>query len=414
MRIATLQFAPRLGDVEGNMRRADELLKLKRSSTITTTTTNSTTSTAKSDELGSSVGNGSGPGIEELRPDILVLPEMAFTGYNFPSLQAIKPYLEPQGRGPTAQWARETARHLKCKVCVGYPEISKAEVRHEAPSPSETEKEKYFNSLLVVDENGEILLNYRKQFLYYTDETWASEGDVGWGFHALEFDSHRLSSSEDCDARLPRQHVPTTFGICMDINPYKFEAPFTAWEFANRVLDSRSQLVIVSTAWLTVEGREAIASLGRHQPDMDTFNYWIRRFWPLIEKRMAHDGDIDGGSLRSGGTPSEKKVVIVFANRTGVEEGTEGVNPTATYAGTSTIIAITQKLLPDGKKGVDEEAAGLKEEDKPLDVKILCWDIKGAAEEGICFADTLSEPKMTFGLVKRSDDDDDNDGSDGP
>ncbi|KKA16713.1 Uncharacterized protein T310_9667 [Rasamsonia emersonii CBS 393.64] len=390
------------------MRRADELLKLKRSAATTT-------ATAKNDEL-SSVEDGPGPGIEELRPDILVLPEMAFTGYNFPSLQAIKPYLEPQGTGPTAKWARDTAKYLKCKVCVGYPEISKAEVRHgdgdEAPSPSETEK--YFNSLLVVDENGEILLNYRKQFLYYTDETWASEGDGGWGYHALEFDSPRPSQDN-----ATRQQVPTTFGICMDINPYRFEAPFTAWEFANRVLDSQSQLVIISTAWLTLEGQEAIASLGRNRPDMDTFNYWIRRFWPLIEKRMAHDGDIDGGSsLRSGMTQSEKKVVLVFANRTGVEEGTEGFNPTATYAGTSTIIAITQKLPPE-KNGDGAAATGLKQHDneKPLDVKILCWDMKGATEEGICFADTLSEPKMVFGLVKRSDDgngdgngDDDDDG----
>lgn len=286
----------------------------------------------------------------------------------------------------------------------------------EAPSPSDTEK--YFNSLLVVDENGEILLNYRKQFLYYTDETWASEGDGGWGYYALKFDSHRPSQDN-----ATRQQVPTTFGICMDINPYRFEAPFTAWEFANRVLDSQSQLVIVSTAWLTLEGREAIASLGRNQPDMDTFTYWIRRFWPLIEKRMAHDGDIDGGgssSLRSGTPQSEKKVVLVFANRTGVEEGTEGVNPTATYAGTSTIIAITQKLLPE-KNGDGTAAEGLQQErdnQKPLDVKILCWDMKGATEEGICFADTLSEPKMVFGL-KRSDDgntdgtgddDDDDDG----
>lgn len=76
MRIATLQFAPRLGDVEGNMRRADELLKLKRSAATTT-------ATAKNDEL-SSVEDGPGPGIEELRPDILVLPEMAFTGEDSP------------------------------------------------------------------------------------------------------------------------------------------------------------------------------------------------------------------------------------------------------------------------------------------------------------------------------------------
>jgi protein N-terminal amidase len=49
MRIATLQFAPRVGDVDGNIKRANELLN-------------------------------SGNGIESLKPDLLVLPELAMTG----------------------------------------------------------------------------------------------------------------------------------------------------------------------------------------------------------------------------------------------------------------------------------------------------------------------------------------------
>lgn len=57
MRIATLQFAPQLGDVEGNIKRADRLLKL----------------TGENDRPEE-------PGIEALKPDILVLPEMAFSG----------------------------------------------------------------------------------------------------------------------------------------------------------------------------------------------------------------------------------------------------------------------------------------------------------------------------------------------
>lgn len=64
MRIATLQFAPRLGDVEGNIKRANRLLKL-----------------VPGDD--DSVLQEEEPGIEELRPDILVLPEMAFSGENF-------------------------------------------------------------------------------------------------------------------------------------------------------------------------------------------------------------------------------------------------------------------------------------------------------------------------------------------
>lgn len=62
MRIATLQFAPKLGDVEGNIRRVNEILK-----------------------KGKSVALGDQPlpigiGVDLLKPDVLVLPELALTG----------------------------------------------------------------------------------------------------------------------------------------------------------------------------------------------------------------------------------------------------------------------------------------------------------------------------------------------
>lgn len=294
-------------------------------------------------------------------------------------MDAIRPYLEVQGRGPSAQWATTTAQRLRCKVCVGYPEIDEAGQR-------------YYNSLLVVDQTGKVIHNYRKRFLYYTDETWASEGDAGRGFTSLEFDSVKGMDVPESTTH----HVPTTFGICMDINPYKFQAPFTEWEFANRVLQSRSQLVILSAAWLTVDGR-ALLSTPSQQPDMDTFNYWIRRFWPLLEKRMTHEGTLDGSV-----SPSEKRIVIVFANRTGVEEGTGGIIPTAIYAGTSTIVAISQRLDSNRANNSTEDAPS-----EPQDVKILCWEIKGAREEGICFADTQTDPKKTFVAVGRSAEDGD-------
>lgn len=57
MKIATLQLAPRIGDVEWNIKRANELLY--------------------AGNKGST--NDKGP-IGPLRPDILVLPELALTG----------------------------------------------------------------------------------------------------------------------------------------------------------------------------------------------------------------------------------------------------------------------------------------------------------------------------------------------
>lgn len=80
------------------------------------------------------------------------------------------------------------------------------------------------------------------------DETWALEGH-GFG----------------------KEFIPglgqTAMGICMDINPYRFEAPWHAFEFAFHVLEVRANLVIVSMAWLT---REAAATFTSRpdEPDM--------------------------------------------------------------------------------------------------------------------------------------------------
>lgn len=73
MRIATLQIAPKLGDVEGNIRRANELLKKGKSISM------------GGNDLEIDIG------AELLRPEILVLPEMALTGMFYSILYCMKP-----------------------------------------------------------------------------------------------------------------------------------------------------------------------------------------------------------------------------------------------------------------------------------------------------------------------------------
>lgn len=73
-----------------------------------------------------------------------------------------------------------------------------------------------YNSMMVVGPDGSLITVYDKSHLYSTDETWADEGS---GFASIELPN------------LPGIRVG--LGICMDINPYKFEASFTDYEFAN-------------------------------------------------------------------------------------------------------------------------------------------------------------------------------------
>lgn len=65
------------------------------------------------------------------------------------------------------------ALKYNCVVTVGYPE--KVD-----PTPKWPTGPEYYNSAIVVNADGETIANYRKSFLYYTDESWALEGGRGF------------------------------------------------------------------------------------------------------------------------------------------------------------------------------------------------------------------------------------------
>ncbi|KAH0538244.1 hypothetical protein FGG08_005163 [Glutinoglossum americanum] len=264
MRIACLQFAPSLGKITQNIQKADTILR-------------------------NSI-------LQNL--DLLVLPELAFTGYNFSSLSEISPHLEVTAAGPSTIWASSTARRLRCYVTVGYPEIAHA--------PEGCPASRY-NSAVMVSPSGSVIANYRKHYLYMTDETWAEEGKDG--FFASE--------------------VPTlgrvAMGISvqpqgMDINPYRFIAPFHSYEFARHVLAFPATLVLLPMAWLTCEP-PATLQTDPELPDTATVQYWQSRLQPLLEDQ--------GG---------DQEVLVVACNRS----GSEGE---AHYAGTSSVFGLKSGLV---------------------------------------------------------------------
>lgn len=320
MRIAILQFNPTLGAVDKNITTADTIL-----STCTTPL------------------------------DLLVLPEMAFSGYNFPSLESVLPFLEPTAQGPTTQWAIRTAKRLQCTIIVGYPEL------HRAIRPDGTREEKRYNSSVFVGPDGRILANYRKSFLYYTDETWASEGFLSTSTGTPFFASTISTLSPKLSNNSPIGH-----GICMDINPYQFSSPWSNYEFATHMLRNRCHLVVLSMAWLTRLTPEECASQP-DRPDMETVAYWLERFWPFVDSQ-----------------PTEP-IVVVFANRCGSEGKTVGeqrmehgevieLGDRVAYAGSSCVM----RFQSGSVKLWEHDVGAMKG-----DVGLL-----GKGEEGILVVDT--------------------------
>jgi len=298
MRIGILQFAPQLHSLESNIHKADSLIADLAPSTV----------------------------------DLLVLPELAFTGYNYPSLASITPHLEPTTSGRTTAWAIATARRLRCHVTVGYPERS-------ISTPS-----KNYNSTVTVSPTGDVIAHYRKSFLYYTDETWASEGDEGFFFGSL-------GALGD-----------VAMGICMDINPYKFEAPWGMCEFATHCVAKGARTVVLSMAWLTRLAPAELTAPGQmERPDLDTVMYWLQRFQPLLQAEREVGED----------------VVVVLANRSGSEPGK--------------VAGVSQGVDENGEEVVSYAGSSCVIKVRHGEVQI--YDMLGRAEEKLLIVDTDSNPR---------------------
>lgn len=166
-------------------------------------------------------------------PDIIVFPEFALVGYNFHSREHILPYTSYADEGPSLDLAIKVSKQFGCFTVIGYPEKTKCG--------------RLFNSALVVNSYGERIFNYRKSFLYFTDDNWGClENPIGFQTFQLPF----VKKAIDAKGQRHDISLTTSIGICMDLSPYKFEAPFDNYEFASFNVDRNTELIICPTAWL--------------------------------------------------------------------------------------------------------------------------------------------------------------------
>lgn len=94
--------------------------------------------------------------------DLIVFPELAYSGYFNPSL-VMQQLAEPQD-GPFVQTLKKTAKEKKIHIISGYPEATGI--------PG-----KIYNSAIFVDDEGKVLENMRKVYLWGDEKKMFSEGN---------------------------------------------------------------------------------------------------------------------------------------------------------------------------------------------------------------------------------------------
>jgi predicted amidohydrolase len=96
---------------------------------------------------------------------LIVLPEMATTGYCWLSREEIAPFVEPVP-GPTTSRFQEVAARYRCYIALSLPEVDPA-------------TGVFYNALALVGPDG-LLGSYRKIHSYISEPRWARDGDLGF------------------------------------------------------------------------------------------------------------------------------------------------------------------------------------------------------------------------------------------
>lgn len=133
--------------------------------------------------------------------ELVVCPEMAYTGYLFENAAAIAPRCEP-ALGGAFPVLSELARRYGIYLVCGYPELADG-VGPEGDHAAAATGPRLYNSARVLSPDGALLYNYRKRLLFSADTTWATPGDTPYPILSTPF------------GRL-------TVGICMDLNDDRF------------------------------------------------------------------------------------------------------------------------------------------------------------------------------------------------
>jgi predicted amidohydrolase len=146
---------------------------------------------------------------------LIVLPEMATTGYCWASREEIAPYVEPIP-GPTTERFQELAARYNCYIALGLPELD--------PTTGV-----YYNSLALLGPAG-LVGAYRKIHSYIAEPRWARDGDQGFPvwetplgrlgavicMDAMYFESTRIAALRGADVILfptnwLEEHCPSSW-----------------------------------------------------------------------------------------------------------------------------------------------------------------------------------------------------------
>ncbi len=102
--------------------------------------------------------------LKSFSADLIVLPELAASGYLFNSKEEVLDIAEDSNYGPTATLFKKLAKHNNTSYVIGFAEKAENGI---------------YNSAMLVNPDASIHI-YRKTHLFYEEKKWFIPGDTGF------------------------------------------------------------------------------------------------------------------------------------------------------------------------------------------------------------------------------------------
>jgi len=102
--------------------------------------------------------------LRNITADIIVLPELAASGYLFNSKEEVEKIAEDPNNGPTAELFKKLAKKNNTSYVVGF---------------AEKVEDRIYNSAMLVNPDSSIHI-YRKTHLFFEEKKWFQPGDTGF------------------------------------------------------------------------------------------------------------------------------------------------------------------------------------------------------------------------------------------
>lgn len=150
---------------------------------------------------------------EPVAADVLVIPELASTGYCFTDPDELLPMAEIPGEGPFCRWMLETAAAKGMLVAGGFAERDREGM--------------LYNSAFIAVPDGTWRV-YRKTHLFYKEKMVFAPGDTG--FFVVEWEGIRYGTMICYDWRFPEAaRALTVRGADVILHPSNLVAAKSLW-----------------------------------------------------------------------------------------------------------------------------------------------------------------------------------------